>query len=337
MPNPQQRLKLRDALISAFPERSSLDMLLYFKLDKNLSQITPDSNLETVIFKLIQTAEAEEWLLDLVSAARENNPGNSQLKAIANELLINNFSLDIAATLRQQATHTIAAFPTSNEHCEFDIFLCQNSEDKDVVKKLKQEHKYPTLVSIDIQIITDKFHRDQNKFLLILDISFGEVEEKFKYRNQLEIIEKEGWIRFGIKFGELCLKLTNGQMPLKLRKVFNCEKVFGILSPTGTDECPIWQFKVDENKHSTLFGGLQNQNLGIIAIPNNSCSIEATFQIHVNSNNLEVTAQEGVWNDTTNKKEKETKRRAFFKKVVEPKLKDYVSKVVLQYDSTSNS
>jgi hypothetical protein len=52
---------------------------------------------------------------------------------------------------------------------------------------------------------------------------------------------------------------------------------------------------------------------------------------------LGVTEQEGVWDDETNKKVKETKLRAFFKKVVEPKVKDYVSKVVLQYDSTTNS
>jgi hypothetical protein len=148
MPNPQQRLKLRDALISAFPERSSLDMLLYFKLDKNLSQITPDSNLETVIFKLIQTAEAEEWLLDLVRAAREDNPGNSQLKAIADELLINNSPSNETEVLKQQeqqSTPTIAPKPApSDVSSKFDVFLCHNSEDKDAVieiaNRLKNEY-----------------------------------------------------------------------------------------------------------------------------------------------------------------------------------------------------
>jgi hypothetical protein len=83
----QQRKKLRDALISAFPEKSLLEQLLDFELDKKLNQITQDSNLQTVVYQLIQRAQAEEWLIDLILAARKENPKNSQLEAIALELL----------------------------------------------------------------------------------------------------------------------------------------------------------------------------------------------------------------------------------------------------------
>jgi hypothetical protein len=87
MPTPQQYKKLRDALISAFPLKSSLEQLLFFELGRNLNQITQDSNLQTVVFQLIQTAESQGWLIELVKAARKENPGNSELKAIALELL----------------------------------------------------------------------------------------------------------------------------------------------------------------------------------------------------------------------------------------------------------
>jgi hypothetical protein len=83
----EQRKRLRDALISAFPERSSLEQLLDFELDKKLNTITSDSNLQTVVYQLIQTAESQGWVVKLVSAARQVNPGNSDLKAIAAELL----------------------------------------------------------------------------------------------------------------------------------------------------------------------------------------------------------------------------------------------------------
>ncbi len=90
MPTPQQRKKLRDALINAFPERSSLEQLLYFELGKNLNEITKDSNLQYVVYQLIQTAEAQGWLLTLVRVAQKENPGNLQLSAIATELLTDN-------------------------------------------------------------------------------------------------------------------------------------------------------------------------------------------------------------------------------------------------------
>ena len=88
-PTPQQRKKLRDALLSAFPEKSSLDQLLYYELDQNLNQITDkDSNLENIVFELIRKAESEGWLEELIGAAQKENPKNSQLSVIASELLL---------------------------------------------------------------------------------------------------------------------------------------------------------------------------------------------------------------------------------------------------------
>jgi hypothetical protein len=69
MPNPQQRKKLRDALISAFLDKRKLEEMLYFELDKQLNEIAQDSDLEYVVFQLIRRAEAEGWLVDLVQAA----------------------------------------------------------------------------------------------------------------------------------------------------------------------------------------------------------------------------------------------------------------------------
>ncbi|MBR8838825.1 MAG: substrate-binding domain-containing protein [Stigonema ocellatum SAG 48.90 = DSM 106950] len=64
-----------------------LEQLLDFELDKKLNQITQDSNLQTVVYKLIKKAQAEGWLIKLVQAARKENSGNSELAAIARELL----------------------------------------------------------------------------------------------------------------------------------------------------------------------------------------------------------------------------------------------------------
>ncbi|MDF5725175.1 MAG: effector-associated domain EAD1-containing protein [Rhizonema sp. PD37] len=85
MPSRQQLKRLELVLINAFPSKSLLERLLYYELDKNLNEITSDSNLQTVVFQLIQKAEAQAWLIDLVRSARKENPGNSELEAIAGE------------------------------------------------------------------------------------------------------------------------------------------------------------------------------------------------------------------------------------------------------------
>ena len=85
----QQLKQLRNALIDAFPKKSSLEQLLYFELEINLDEITKDSDLQDIVFNLIQTAESQGWLLDLVRAACNSNPGNPQLRTVAEKLLPN--------------------------------------------------------------------------------------------------------------------------------------------------------------------------------------------------------------------------------------------------------
>jgi predicted NACHT family NTPase len=83
----KQRKELQDALVDAFPDKSSLEQMLLYELDKKLNAIAGGSNLKEIIFKLIETAESQGWIEDLVRAAYRDNPGNPKLKAIAEELL----------------------------------------------------------------------------------------------------------------------------------------------------------------------------------------------------------------------------------------------------------
>ncbi len=83
----QLRKKLQDALIEAFPDKASLEQMLAFYLDKNLDEIAGGSNLKDIIFNLIKTASSENWIKELVRAARQSNTGNLSLRNIAEELL----------------------------------------------------------------------------------------------------------------------------------------------------------------------------------------------------------------------------------------------------------
>ncbi|BAY24101.1 hypothetical protein NIES2100_38940 [Calothrix sp. NIES-2100] len=85
----QQREELQDALIDAFPDTASLERMLSFKLNKNLRVIAGEGNLQDIVFQLIQTANSQEWVEDLVRAACNSNPGNQRLRAVAKRLLLN--------------------------------------------------------------------------------------------------------------------------------------------------------------------------------------------------------------------------------------------------------
>ncbi|PLZ93804.1 CHAT domain-containing protein [Fischerella muscicola CCMEE 5323] len=83
----EQRKKLQEALIDAFPTTASLEQMLSFELDKSLDAIVGGGSLATVVFNLIKVADSQGWVENLVRAACQSNPGNSNLKAIAEELL----------------------------------------------------------------------------------------------------------------------------------------------------------------------------------------------------------------------------------------------------------
>ncbi|MBD2429889.1 MULTISPECIES: effector-associated domain EAD1-containing protein [Fischerella] len=109
------RQGLREALINAFPTKAFLEQMLSFELDKNLEAVAGEGNLETVVFYLIKRAESEGWVGKLVRAARKQNPGNSNLKAIARELLINTYHKEKEA--EQQTVKLNHNGPTSNCCC----------------------------------------------------------------------------------------------------------------------------------------------------------------------------------------------------------------------------
>jgi hypothetical protein len=67
------------ALLSAFPTPRSLEQMLSFKMGYNLHAIAGGNNYGETIFSLIQWAEARAKTLELIKAARADNPGNVAL------------------------------------------------------------------------------------------------------------------------------------------------------------------------------------------------------------------------------------------------------------------
>ena len=76
----QQRKELQDALMDAFPDKSSLEQMISFQLNKNLDEIASGNDLKEVVFKLIKKAESGNWIENLINGALKENSGNSCLK-----------------------------------------------------------------------------------------------------------------------------------------------------------------------------------------------------------------------------------------------------------------
>ncbi|NEO74777.1 effector-associated domain EAD1-containing protein [Moorena sp. SIO4G3] len=82
----QQYQQLTNALIDAFTNQQRLAEVVRFRFNKNLNAIAMGNDLQAIVFRLIETAEAEGWVDELIHRAHQSNPGNPKLFAIALEL-----------------------------------------------------------------------------------------------------------------------------------------------------------------------------------------------------------------------------------------------------------
>src|SRR5262249_31772142 len=77
---------LYEALLRAFPTRPHVEETLRSRLDRHLDTIALNENLNDVIHQLIEVAETEGWLTNLLAAALESNPYDRSLRQIADKL-----------------------------------------------------------------------------------------------------------------------------------------------------------------------------------------------------------------------------------------------------------
>lgn len=193
------------------------------------------------------------------------------------------------------------------------------------------------LVLIGLKVSEQPEIVEERKISIRLDIAFGDVEEEFNNQNGGAFSQaQKGYIRFGIKHGKLRLNLKNGAMPLNQRGLLKDPNEEWVVRTIELNESPAWEFEA-RGTPAVLRGARVAQKLGIIDLSDTFCIVEASFNVSTSRTDLEIIAQDGVWDIHTRPKIRATKIAAFFKHVVEPKLKDYLSKVVLEYDSDTIS
>ncbi len=122
----QQFENLQIALLSAYRSESDLARMVRFSLDENLHSIAGGSNLSQVTFDLIQWAESNGRLDDLISGAYRSNPGNPDI------VNFRDFSWPDTKPTDSQTTPNLQEPPQRR----LTAFLCHSSADKSIIRKL---------------------------------------------------------------------------------------------------------------------------------------------------------------------------------------------------------
>jgi V8-like Glu-specific endopeptidase len=82
-----ERKQLRQAIISAYPNLSDLEMMVSEELEWNLSTITLGRNYNKIVFDLIEWTQAKNKLEDIICAAYRVTPDNEDLKQFCQPII----------------------------------------------------------------------------------------------------------------------------------------------------------------------------------------------------------------------------------------------------------
>lgn len=140
-----------------------------------------------------------------------------------------------------------------------------------------------------------------------------------------------GRVKFGVKGGELKLKLKNGEIPYDSRELGGLVELNPAVcqvTTNGSESNPTWEFELTIGAR-VLIGSLQNQKLGTVQLQDKLCSVEATFE--VSQQYVYLMATEGLYSTDISRNKQIALELAIRKHLLESKLKPYLSRAELHY------
>ncbi|BAZ71206.1 hypothetical protein NIES4106_60030 (plasmid) [Fischerella sp. NIES-4106] len=135
----REKKEFREALIKAFPEETDLKMMLSDQLDERLNEIASGDTQEKLLFNLIEWAEEQNRLEDLLIGALKQNNRNFELRRFFNNHL-NNFLTCDESLIKPDLCYRL--IPIIEQITDIDLIiscLCQALPDG------MQDSNYPIL------------------------------------------------------------------------------------------------------------------------------------------------------------------------------------------------
>ncbi|MDJ0694211.1 effector-associated domain EAD1-containing protein [Mastigocoleus sp. MO_188.B34] len=187
--NGEQRSYLHQAIMSAYPTQDKLAIMLDFSLEENLVEISGETDLRTVVFKLIQWAKTEGKLEKLIESAYNKNPGNPELenfyRTVYKEVKILE-KLKKARSINQKLEQNLEYEKSKNRQLntelekerninqklrqKIELHLNQNQQNKSnlynlivSLKSLLKDHKWEEANQETLNIISQILHHLYNK------------------------------------------------------------------------------------------------------------------------------------------------------------------------------
>ncbi|OLT57873.1 SUMF1/EgtB/PvdO family nonheme iron enzyme [Moorena bouillonii] len=94
--------QINEALCSAFPDKTELEMMVRYALNINLNEVASGGNLKEIVDRLIIHCQASNKLDKLIDRALNYNPDNLQLKAIQENFKITTSVVEILRPLEKR-------------------------------------------------------------------------------------------------------------------------------------------------------------------------------------------------------------------------------------------
>lgn len=138
-------------------------------------------------------------------------------------------------------------------------------------------------------------------------------------------------VKFGVKGGQLKLKLKNGEIPDDSRELdgqIELKPAVCQVTTNGSKSHPTWEFELSIGA-TVLIGSLQNQKLGTVQLQDRPCSVEATFE--VSQQYVHLMATEGLYQTDTSRNKQIILEALFRKELLKSKLQPYLSRAELHY------
>ena len=201
--------QIQDALLSAYPSRSPLAMMLRFEMNESLDEIVGNANQTDTVFELLTWAEARGRLGELIAAAKRDNPSNPKLRALSGRATQASTSQP-----SKEVTQQPSPAPSPDDGTEsrddggngYDVFISYNHKDGDWVRTIL----LPTLEEAGLRVCID--YRD---FELGLSALLNMEEAVEKSRHTLLVLTPN-WI--GSEWTAYESILTQTADPIGLRR-----------------------------------------------------------------------------------------------------------------------